>query len=308
MTIGRSIAIVGGTGFIGKHLCEELARRGISATIISRHPDIHFLAGLSVPFASCEAGSAEARACLSEADSIVYLAHGAKPSNGSNLERQGIENDLLPLIDLLSLVRAAGRRPHLIYLSSGGQIYGRQAMQPIDEETLPKPTTAYGLGKQLAEQAINYFSSTQAVFGLVLRAANPVGRWQLGGKHGFMSLAVESALKGKSLAIFGSGENMRDYFSVDEFAALVAGICNSGSRIEGTFNIGSGVGLTERQVVKLVEEEAGRPLQLNWQPARPFDLPANVLQISRARESLAWNPGEDARSLISRLALQMRDR
>ena len=70
----------------------------------------------------------------------------------------------------------------------------------------------------MVEATLNLLSAAEGNSVTILRIANPIGRWQLGRKHGFVTTAVQAGLAGKPLTLFGSGTNVRDYFDADDFA------------------------------------------------------------------------------------------
>lgn len=105
-------------------------------------------------------------------------------------------------------------------------------------------------GKLLIEDIFHFLSRIEGVGVAILRAANPVGVWQVSGRHGL----VAAAIKNSALSIFGSGNNRCDYFDADGLVALIAGFAREDRRICRTFNIGSGIPRTELEIVALVEK------------------------------------------------------
>ena len=293
------LVIVGGTGFLGRHICEAAAARGVGATIVSSRPDHRFLAGLSGDFTGAELGSDEAQAALDGADVVIHTAHRSRPS--ANAESAEIRENVEAATELFT--RLAERRPgaRVIYVSSGGQIYGGGHTAPIPETAPAAPETPYALGKHLIEQTLFYFARKGRLRATILRAANPVGRWQLGGRHGLVSAVVQMTLEDRPVTLFGAGENVRDYFDADDFGAFLADLA-IGDAPEGVFNIGSGVGLTERQIIDAVSAALGQAPKLETRPARGFDLPYAVLDTSKAERELGWRAATPLDATIRELA------
>jgi UDP-glucose 4-epimerase len=294
-----TICIYGGTGFIGRHLCEALSQRGISAMAISRKPDRDFLERFAPTVSGISLGSPEVAEALKRAEIIFYLASGTRPAS-SPLDPSHELTQVAHGVELINILRETNPRCHVIYTSSGGQIYGAGHVAPIAETAMPMPATAYALGKLMMENMLTFSARVSGLGVTILRLANPVGRWQLGRGHGFVSAAVAS-LQSKALTVFGDGGNVRDYFDADELGLFLARFADPAFRPQGTYNIGSGQGVTEREVIAMLEGITGRTIPVAFAAARPFDLRYAVLNVERARDELGWKPRADLRSTMRRI-------
>lgn len=296
------LVILGGTGFIGRHLCQALGHLGLPATVLSYRPDHEFLAQHAPGIRAFELETEEARDTLAAAETIIHLGHLSRPASNVRAEGMEIGQNVEPAVRLFSDL--AARRPgvRVLYASTGGQIYGPGHASPIPETAPARPTTPYALGKHLIEQSLLYFAGKGQLRATILRLGNPVGRWQLGGRHGFVSAAVQGTLRGEPLVLFGDGDNMRDYFDADELGAFLARLSCDPETPDGVFNVGSGVGLTERQVLAEVEATLGTAPVIEAHPARGFDLPYAVLDAGRARAELGWAPRQGLPEMIGKLA------
>jgi UDP-glucose 4-epimerase len=172
---------------------------------------------------------------------------------------------------------------------------------PIKESAPTKPSTAYALGKILSEAVLDFFSSVDGAQVTTLRIANPIGRWQFGGRHGFVAAAVLAAVTGQELTIFGDGNNSRDYFDADDFAEFLLQLCLAPTKKAGVFNIGSGVARTELQVIEEVERMAQKTLRYNLLAKRPFDLRYAVLDCGSAEANLNWNPKTEFDASVAKM-------
>lgn len=300
-----TICIFGGTGFIGRHLCQELHARGIAACVVSRNPDRDFLSLHAPSIAALAADAPEVSRALESATVLVYLASNSLPASNP-LDPSHEFGQAAQAAALMAKLRAVNPDCHVVFASSGGQIYGRGHDAPIPETAPPAPPTAYALGKLLMENMLTFFAQANQLGVTILRVANPVGRWQFDKGHGLVAAAIRSMNLGRPLTIFGDGRNMRDYFDVEQLAQLLARFDDTRFRPRGIFNIGSGHGMTECDVIALLETLTGRKLDLNFAPARPFDLRYAVLDIERARLELGWNPEIDLSKTVSRLLSQHR--
>lgn len=293
------IVLVGGTGFLGRHICDALIRRGKSAIAVSRRRSGEFEThyGNRIKTASIEAG--ELDAAVEAASHVIYLAHATRPGTSAADLASEVGTNTRAAAHFIDRLAALNPACPVTYISSGGQIYGRTYSAPIPETSAPQPSTVYGLGKRLIEELFLFAARGRIGPVRILRLANPVGRWQWGSGHGLVSAVARAALEGEPVTVFGDGGNQRDYFDADEFADF---LCESGPPNDtGVFNIGAGRGLTERDVIAEVEAALQKRIDVRRAPARPFDVRYSVLDTSLARDALGWRPQTPLRATIAKL-------
>lgn len=296
------LCILGGTGFLGRHLCEALQARAMPAVAISRNPDHGFLAAYAPLVSGLALGSAEARAALKVCDVLVHLASVSLPGINWDDPAAELERCALSEVRFLQDFAQSNPRARIVYASSGGQIYGSGYARPIPDDVRPAPRTAYALSKQVVEASLNILSVALGNPVTILRIANPIGRWQLGRKHGLVSTAIAAGLAGIPLTLFGEGTNVRDYFDADDFAAFLIDHARTLETSAGTYNVGSDLGLTERDVIAVVSRVIDRPIQVETRPGRPFDLAYALLDSSRARRALGWTPTTGFEASVRKIA------
>ena len=283
-----SILLLGGTGFIGRHICQAMNAADIGGFAASFQPDTQFLQAFSPNIKPTQVGSTEMRNVIAKATHIIYLAHRSRPSSVEKGIRGEIESNVLQLADFLKHKRDINPNAPFIYTSSGGQIYGQVDKHPILENTSPLPVTDYGMGKLLNEAMLEYEQRTFGMKCTILRLANPVGSWQLSGSHGFVSAVVKRAIAGKTVTLYGDGHNDRDYFDADDLAEFIVHHCLNDTWVPGIFNIGSGIARNEKQVLAEVGHIVGRDVHVVNRNAREFDLNYAVLNPSQAQKILGW--------------------
>jgi UDP-glucose 4-epimerase len=238
---------------------------------------------------------------IATAKVFIYLGGGSLPSTSWRSPTHEIEANVLSAVSVIRRVLDVNPSCHIVYASSGGQIYGSGHVSRLDEAAQVAPATAYALGKQLVEATLGFFSRTEGAVVTVLRIANPVGKWQLGGRHGFVSAALNAQFFGRPITIHGDGKNERDYFDADDLAELLESFAASNHRNAGTYNIGSGRGRTEREVIETIERVTGLPVPYTNAPARPFDLQYAVLDPSRAAIELGWRASSSLEDVVVKL-------
>ena len=284
------LVLFGGGGFIGSHLRDCAQADLISTTIITRKPHMDDDVSVEGSINYVITNTPGAKKALSQAKTVVYLASNSKPKSDFFNSKTSMLEDVSALMEFVETLLKVNSECSFIYLSSGGQIYGPNHNEPISESCVVNPTTPYALNKCYAECYLTYVANSKNLKLKILRLANPVGRWQLGTSHGFVSYAINAAKNGKILTIFGDGKNVRDYFDVDEFSKFICNLHNKNDPNCGVFNIGTSIGHGEIDIVSKIEKNLGLKIGLKFSSARAFDLRYSVLNIDKSKSILEWNP------------------
>jgi UDP-glucose 4-epimerase len=287
-----SCVVLGGSGFLGQALCRKLVFAGNHVRSISRsgrplgesqpwHSDVEwFAAPLSSDFA-IEA--------LSGADIIYHLASTTLPST-SNLDmRFDLESNTLATLRILQAA-IKERVERVVFVSSGGTVYGIPQHNPIQESHPTNPICSYGIHKLAIEKYLHLFHHLHGLKSIVLRVSNIYGEEQDCTKPlGAVAHFTSRVLHHEPIEIWGDGTIIRDYVHVDDVAeALLTSATYTGP--ESLFNIGSGSGTSLVGLVELLREYSGLPVRVAYKPGRAFDVAENVLDISLASQELDWRP------------------
>jgi UDP-glucose 4-epimerase len=183
---------------------------------------------------------------------------------------------------------AAGVR-RLVYLSSGGMVYGIPDVVPIPESHPLRPIGSYGIVKVAAEAFIGLYARNKGLSPVILRPSNTYGERQgRDGAQGVVNALLRRAMTGETIEIWGDGSVVRDYLSVHDLARLCLTAAESG--VNGTFNAGSGLGTSLRTLIDMVAEVTGRKLDVSYGPARQLDAPVTILDNTAARATFGWEP------------------
>jgi UDP-glucose 4-epimerase len=191
----------------------------------------------------------------------------------------------MPLLSTIECLRVTNRQAHLVYLSSGGAVYGNVERLPIPESTLPLPVSAYGVLKLTGEKFIDAYSQTHGLRASTLRISNAYGPGQPVKGQGAVAAFMFAAREGIPATVYGNGSAVRDYIHVDDVADVVAEVAMQDNPI-GTVNVGTGVGTSLIALAAAIEAASGRALQLSFAEARSVDVKANVLDVSALRQVL----------------------
>ena len=188
-------------------------------------------------------------------------------------------------VNVLEAAREVGAR--VLFASSGGALYGRDAPVPSGEDVPPQPESPYGIAKYCAEQYIGLYNRLHGTRHSVLRLANVYGpRQDPGGDAGVIPIFCSAALAGRDAPVYGDGSQTRDYVYVGD--VVRAFLAAAGTGQPGTWNIGTGVQTSVLDLVQIIGGASGRPLRPQLRPARPGELQRSVLAVGLAERELNW--------------------
>lgn len=285
------VLVIGGGGFIGQHLVENLLRKGHEVRNLDLVPN-----RFTHPALSHWPGSFLQPELLREAitgiDTIYHLAATAMPRE-SNLDpyRDCVEN-IAGTISILQTAEAIGVQ-RIIFSSSGGTVYGSTETVPIPEEHQTNPITAYGISKLACEKYLRLYNkrgNNGRLNTLSLRIANPYGpRQNIKTAQGALTTFCYNTVAGLPITIWGDGSVERDFIHISDVvhALYLAGT----SDVSATeINIGSGCSCSLNHLLDLIGEIEGREIPRRYDLSRSFDVRRNHLDIRRAKELLDWEP------------------
>ena len=283
------VLVTGGAGFIGSHLTDALAARGddvvvvddLSAGRVGRLEPGVVLHKVSITDAGALAAVMEG----SGAELVCHLAAQIDVRASVDFPADDARANVLGTVNVLEAARRAGAR--VLFASSGGALYGRDAPIPSREDVLPLPESPYGIAKYCAECYVGLYNRLHGTSHSVLRLANVYGpRQDPAGEAGVITLFCASALAQARPTIYGDGSQTRDYVYVGDVVAAFLAAADRGR--PGTWNIGTGVEVSVLDLVQIIGEIAGRALSPEFAPPRPGELARSVLAVDRPAGELGW--------------------
>lgn len=293
--------VIGGTGFIGRKVVDILVATGRKVSVIGRKSEPSQPLPESVRYFAGDLGDKYFLAgTLKGVDEVIDLAYSSVPKTSFEDPVKDIMNNLPATVGMFELACTLQLRK-MVFVSSGGTIYGEPSCLPISEVHPTNPISPYGITKLALEKYAFMFHRLNALQITCVRPSNPFGAGQKPfSGQGFIATAIASILSGSEITIFGSRGTVRDYIHIDDLARGVVAALDSGLPGE-CYNIGSGIGLSNLDVItsisRIAEEHGIRP-QVRHQPERPFDVSANILDSSKLHEVSGWMPETDFETAI----------
>ena len=302
----RRCLVLGGRGFIGSHLINALLDQGHIVRCFDR-PNLIQIGSphLNNPnFETYEgdfASESDVANALIGCDACYHLVSTTLPKSSNEDPVFDVETNVLATIRLLTHAVRLGVKK-VIFVSSGGTVYGVPEQVPIMESHPTNPICSYGITKLTIEKYLELFHRIYGLDYTVLRLANPFGeRQRLSASQGAVAVFLGKILRGEYVEIWGDGSIVRDYIYISDVVdALLVALGNSSS--ERIFNVGSGQGYSLNQVLEIIEDVTGITANCRQMPERVFDVPVNVLSIERAHRYLNWAPQVNFEQGLTRFA------
>jgi UDP-glucose 4-epimerase len=297
------VLVTGGTGFIGSFVVEELIAKGHEVVIIANGRQLPiYLEDLSDKIVYFQADFGEIDALekvLPGCNAVIHLAWSTVPKQTKGATSFEFSSNIISSINLIEKC-VDFNIDKLIFISSGGTVYGIPDLIPIPETHMLNPISNYGLSKLTAEKLIHLYHYSQNLNYTILRVSNAYGeRQNLFKNQGVIGVWLRNILQKKEIELWGDGSVIRDYVYVkDVAAALVKALYTfQGSSI---YNIGGGKGYALNDIIVELKKVVEVPFKVNYKPSRNFDVPINILDVSKAKEDLDFTPKVDLAEGISK--------
>jgi len=284
------VLILGGCGFIGSALAAKLRAEGFDVTLLDPLPprDPAFR-DRGIPGRMENVPPSET--ILRPGMTVVHLAWTSLPEPSNRDPYGDIASNLLPSLRWLKGCVETGVA-RVIFLSSGGTVYGIPRTRPIVEEHPTEPICSYGIAKLTVEKYLALFRRLHDLPYIVLRASNVYGPGKDPfGRQGAINVFLGNVVRGEPIRIWGDGSVVRDYIFIDDLLDLLLRCIETPIGDETPlFNAGSGEGHSLRDIVDRIRAVTGVDPKVEWTAGRKADVPANVLDIGKARKRFDWTP------------------
>ena len=303
----RHILVVGGAGYIGSHMCKQLAQSGYTPVVLDNLSRGHRAAVQWGPLVTGEADDPKTLDRVFTSYPIEAVMHFAAFAYvGESVEHPDryYRNNMAAALGLLeAMVRHKVMR---FIFSSTCAIYGEPEAVPIPESHPQAPINPYGWTKKVVEQMLADFRTAYGLESVSLRYFNAAGAdpdGEIGEDHDpethLIPLVLQTALgQRQDIAIFGDdyptpdGTCIRDYVHVNDLAAahLTALERLLADQPGGQYNLGNGTGYSVREVIDTARSVTGREIPTRIVPRRPGDPARLIGAADKARRDLGWQP------------------
>jgi UDP-glucose 4-epimerase len=283
------VLVTGGAGFIGSHLTDAFLARGDEVTVaddlsagrpgrLDHRVSLHKLS----------IGDAAALAALvtqTRPELICHLAAQIDVRVSVDAPAQDAQINVVGTVNVLEAARRVDAR--VLFASSGGALYGRDAPVPSGEDVPPRPESPYGIAKYCAEQYIGLYNRLHRTRHPIMRLANVYGpRQDPSGEAAVIPIFCRAVATGQPPTIYGDGTQTRDYVYVgDVVRGFLAAAADSRA---GTWNIGTGTEVSVLDLMKIITAGASQVVRPRFSPPRTGELQRSALAIGRAARELGW--------------------
>jgi UDP-glucose 4-epimerase len=282
--------VLGGNGFIGSHLVDRLLAEDHQVRVFDRQEERYRSPLNTVDYRYGDFGN---HGLLSDAlnniEVVFHLVNTTVPKTSNDDPAFDLSSNAIETIFLLE--QCVKQKVHkIIFISSGGTVYGMPDILPIKEDSSTNPLCSYGITKLTIEKYMSLFNYLYGLDYTIVRPSNPYGsRQNPFGIQGAISVFLAKVVRNELIEIWGDGEIVRDYIFIDDLADGVykAAFTNTTSRI---FNLGSGEGISLNSMLAAIRNTTKREVKHKYTLKRMFDVPAIYLDITRAKEELGWIP------------------
>lgn len=280
-----NIMILGAAGFIGTNLTIKLTEDINNKITVVDKNICYFSNLLEFKFQNVEMIESTLDenmdfSILKNQDVVYHLVSSNVPTTSNQHITQDIQTNVIFSSNLFDECVKYGVKK-VVFVSSGGTVYGKEAACPLSENTSTRPISSYGLQKTTIEKLLYLYNYMYGLDYRIVRLANPYGPYQRpNGVLGAVSTFTYKALKGEEIQVYGDGSVVRDFIYIDDAVRAILNIVN-GENKHRTFNLGCGYGTSIKEVLETVESALGIEMNIVYKGARAVDVPTNYLDISR---------------------------
>ena len=279
-----NIVILGAAGFIGTNLTLKLAKNRENIITVVDEKMEYFNAFIDLPNVKKSLLFFNQNADFSEVldgqDVVYHLISTNNPTSSNKDIGHDITDNIKISINILETC-VSKHIKKIVFLSSGGTVYGKTVSFPIKEESVTNPITTYGIQKLTIEKLLFLYHYVHGLEYAVIRLSNPYGPYQRpNGKLGVVTTFIHKALNGEKLVVYGDGSVIRDYIYISDAIDAIITIANNECE-DRIFNLGSGEGTSINDIINIIGKVLHIPMEVEYVDGRTVDVPINVLDTSK---------------------------
>ncbi|MCD8249192.1 MAG: NAD-dependent epimerase/dehydratase family protein, partial [Lachnospiraceae bacterium] len=281
-----NIIILGAAGFIGTNLSLALATNPVNELTLvdtnkSYFSDIADKHLKNVKIVETNFTESTNFDELLKGNDVVYhlISTTAPTTSNQQIAKELNANVVMTSIMLDSCIRQKIKK--IVFLSSGGTVYGRNVTCPINETDCTNPISSYGIQKLTIEKLLYLYNYMYGLDYRIIRLANPYGPYQRpNGILGAVTTFTYKAINEEIISVYGDGSVVRDFIYIDDAIKAILNIVNGENEYK-LYNVGCGYGTSIKKLLSIIEEVLCKKLKIEYRTGRPVDVPVNFLDISR---------------------------
>ena len=299
----KKIAITGGTGFIGSHVAENLVTLGYEVTLLSHSGNysnnIFHLKDRIKLLGVDLSNSSSMEQALNGIDAVIHLSWSTVPHTSSSNPSFDVESNIVEGIKMLEAC-VKNKVSKVVFLSSGGTVYGEVKELPINEEHEKTPISSYGISKLTFEKYLQFFQHNHGLNYTIFRTSNVYGPKQnLSKNQGVIGVWLKQLISKEPINVWGDGTVVRDYLYVEDVVEAINKDLSLGT-VNQVLNLGSGKGYQLNEILQTMKNIVDENIEINYLPGRSIDVKSNVLDITKIKKVLKWSAKVDLEEGISR--------
>ncbi len=284
----KSILLLGGGGFLGRALAQKLVRHGWIVHIVSRSWIETYEDNIIVHHGDMGDPSLLEKV-LPQCPIVIHLASATTPSTSVSKPLLEIDTNIIPTLKFLDIFRHYDNE-RLIFVSSGGTLYGNPETIPVNENQPLCPLSYYGAGKMAIEAFLQAFVNDSKKAVTILRPSNLYGPGQsLRHGFGFIRTLLEHFRMDTEMEIWGDGKIVRDFLYIEDMLKSIKNLIDSAPH-RAIYNVGSEKGYSLNAVIQTAEKVCRKPLKVKFLSARQVDVQKVILDCHKIREKTGWQP------------------
>jgi UDP-glucose 4-epimerase len=283
------LLVLGGSGFLGSHIVDKFVAEKHDVAVYDLYPERFRRSPSEITFFAGDFGNVGALGELigTGFDAVIHCISTTTPKSSNESPEFDIQSNVIGTLNLLDIC-VRSKVGKLVFLSSGGTVYGNiGSLERVDESHAVRPVCSYGVSKLSIEYYLDVYRHLSGLDYVALRLANPYGERQSPVRAlGALTVFLHRTLKHQAIEVWGDGSVTRDFIYVGDVASAI--YLATVKPVSGTFNVGTGVGLSLRDILTHISKVVGMEPTVRWLASRPFDVPRIVLNADKLRAATGW--------------------
>jgi len=288
----KNCLILGGGGFIGSHLCDELIKNGYEVKVFDKinfsYKNIeHNIDKIKIIEGDFN-NEIDINNSLKNVDVIYHLVSSTLPAMSNENPVYDVETNLVSTLKFIDeAIKQKVKK--IIFISSGGTIYGIPDKIPIKENQFGNPICSYGIIKKTIEEYLFMFYKLYNLDYYVFRMSNPYGERQnplLA--QGVIPVFLNKLVNKKKIEIWGDGSVTRDYIYIKDAVKVLVKSLNYKTE-DKIFNLSTGIGTDLKNLISIIEKITNVKPDVIYKDKRNIDININVLDNSLIKKVFDWN-------------------